>query len=882
MWLWLVPILAALAWWRRGLRLHWPLRALALLLLVILLANPKLERADRALDLFVLLDRSASTEDLIDRNLPDWMRILEKAKPSPKDEIRLVNFGSEVLLQGAGETSVYRGGRELTRTGLALQTALAVAREDRPSRVLLLTDGFATEPLIDLADKLKKQKVPLDFRLVRDEVLNDFRVARVEVPGRVLRGEPFVISVICRGDQDGEIPVEIMRDDQSLLQTTVTVSDGVGRASFTDRLGAAGAYRYAARITPENDAHPGNNVGEQWVEIAGGPRVLLLTRYLNDPLAEVLRNQGFAVEMVTDTAEVRLGQLSGARAVIFNNVPAHQVPRDFQKALDFFVRDQGGGLLMVGGDASFGAGGYHESPLDPLLPVSMELKSEHRKISTALAVVMDRSGSMGAQVGNVTKMDLANNGAVNALSLLGDNDFISVTAVDSEAKTFVPLQSLRGNRASIISKTKSIQAAGGGIFVFNGLEAAYAELKNSPAQTRHVILFSDAQDTEQPGEYQKLMADMVAEKMSLSVIGLGTKDDVDAPLLADIAARGGGRVFFTENAAEVPVIFSQETVTVARSAFLREVTAARPTGKWGEVSPEEPGWLESVDGYNLSYLRPDATADLVSQDEYLAPLVAHMRVGVGRSMAVSFPLGGQFSGRARAWDGYGDFAQTVVRWLMGQDQPAGLALKHRLTGNVLQLDLLYDVEKWGDDLLREPPRVRLTEGMSEGYDALWERMAPGRFQLTQELPEGSLVRGSALVGDYRLPFGPFKVGSGAEWTFDPERVAELRQVALASGGRELLDLQKAWVRPEQAKVTDLRLWLALAVLLFLLLDALITRVGWPVWARQSEKSASPRIKRKRSKRKEISRKTDDRDPEETGDDSHERRRTRFARSKRGR
>jgi hypothetical protein len=883
MWFCLLPVLAALGWWKRQLRLLLPLRALALILLACLLANPKLEQGKRSLDLFLLLDRSASTEGLIDENLPDWLRILEKAKPSADDEIRVVNFGSEVLLEGAGETAVYTGGRELTRTGLALQTALAVAREDRPSRALLLTDGYATEPLLDLADKLKAQGIPLDFRLVRDEELDDFRVARVEVPGRTLPGEPFLISVTCRGYADGEIPLEISREGEILLKTTVTLVDGVGRASFTDRLVKPGAYRYAARILPEKDAHPGNNLLEQWVEISGGPRILLLTRYLNDPLAEVLRRQGFSVELITETKKVGLGQLAGARVVIFNNVPAHQVPRDFQKALEFFVKDQGGGLLMVGGDASFGAGGYHESPVDALLPVSMELKSEHRKVTTALAVVMDRSGSMSARVGALTKMDLANNGAVNAINLLGDRDYISVTAVDSDPKTFVTLRQIAGNRADIITKTKSIRPAGGGIYVFNGLEAAFTELREAPSKTRHVILFSDAQDTEQPGDYRNLIQEMAAQGISISVIGLGTEEDADAPLLADIATRGKGRIFFTEDAAEVPVIFSQETVTIARSAFLKEITRLQATGKWSEVSPKEPEWLREVDGYNLSYLRPNATASLVSQDEYLAPLVAHQRIGAGRSMAVSFPLGGYHSERVREWGGYGDFAQTCVRWLMGLDVPAGLALKHRLKGNFLQLDLLYDVEKWGNTLMKDAPTVRLTEGNEEGFEALWERMAPGRFQLTRELTDGTVVRGSALVGEYRLPFGPFNVGSGAEWAFEREPVEELRQVSQASGGRELLDLQKAWVRPEQVRVTDLRVWLAMAILVCVLLDALITRTGWPLWSRQEAGVPPPRGKVQRPKKVRKKTVKKKKEPEESLQKSTtETRRARFERSKRRR
>lgn len=77
---------------------------------------------------------------------------------------------------------------------------------------------------------------------------------------------------------------------------------------------------------------------------------------------------------------------------------------------------------MIGGKYSFASGGYFGSPVEPLLPVSMELKQEHRKLAVALAIVMDRSGSMGMSVSGTSlqKMDLANEGAARAIELLGN------------------------------------------------------------------------------------------------------------------------------------------------------------------------------------------------------------------------------------------------------------------------------------------------------------------------------------------------------------------------------------------------------------------------------------------------------------------------------
>ena len=422
---------------------------------------------------------------------------------------------------------------------------------------------------------------------------------------------------------------------------------------------------------------------------------------------------------------------------------------------------------------------------------------------------------------------------------------------------------------------------GGGIYVYNGLASAWEQLQKAPSKTRHIILFSDAADTEQPGDYKKLIQEITAQGATISVIGLGTDKDVDAALLLDIATRGKGRIFFTENAAEVPIIFSQETVTIARSAFLVDPVGAQETGQWGEISPQKLDWLPEVDAYNLSYLKPNATISLASKDEYVAPLVAHMRVGAGRSMAISFPLGGDHSEMAREWEEYGDFTQTCGRWLMGLDLPAGLALKHKIEGNTLSLDLLYDPEEWSEKLTAAPPLVRLAANDSAAFEVMWKRISPGHFNLTYQLEEGSVVRGSAIVGDYTLPFGPFNIGSSAEWAFEQERVDELRELSAATGGRELLDLAKAWVRPEQVKVSDIRVWLALAVLLCLLLDALITRAGWPLWTREKvaggPKSDAPLARKKKTKPevKEI-------EMYDAPKSSSESRKARFERSKRRR
>jgi hypothetical protein len=353
-------------------------------------------------------------------------------------------------------------------------------------------------------------------------------------------------------------------------------------------------------------------------------------------------------------------------------------------------------------------------------------------------------------------------------------------------------------------------------------------LQKAKTGTRHLILFADANDAPHSDGYIDLVAKMRAEGATVSVIGLGTESDHYVPVLRDIAERGGGRVFFNADPNELPAIFAQETVSVARSAFIKDPTPAQGTPGWAEIAARPPQWLKEVDGYNLSYLRPGATASLIATDEYQGPLVASWSRGAGRVAAVSFPLGGPYSEKIRAWPGYGDFVQTLARWLGGEDAPAGLALRPVIDGERLTLDLLYD-ETWTARLAQAAPLAALAElnraGQSSTRPLVWEKIEPGRFRATATLVLDVMVRGAVRVGALALPFGPLAIASSAEWNYDATRRTELRQLSTRSGGRERLDLATIWNAPRTAMWRPIQNALLVAWALLFLADAALTRLS---------------------------------------------------------
>jgi len=716
---------------------------------------------------------------------------------------------------------------------LAIDNVIARLNSNQPARIALFTDGYSTEPLYELGDKLARLNVPLDYRLVTEREFGDYQIVNFEVPTQVQVNEPFIIRIEVEGDFDTTVPLKIFRGEQILKETEVSLKDGRGVAQFTTRIPVSGSYSFITEIDPDKDAFEGNNKSEKWIQVMGGPKVLLVSNYDDDPLLKVLAQQNYQVEFVSDSQRLKPQSLVGVQSVIFNNVPAHEIPSDFLNALPFFVEEQGGGFLMIGGKRSFAGGGYYKSAVDEILPITMELKNDHRKLSVAMTIVMDRSGSMSASVngplGATTKMQLANNGAAEAIGLLGMNDQISLYMVDTKATEIISLKNIEGRAKQLQKKAQSIVPGGGGIYVYEGLLEGWLSLKKSPYSTKHMILFSDARDSVEPGNYKELIAQMVKDGATISVIAMGTKTDTDAKLLEDIAKRGKGRIFYANDALDIPKLFAQETVAIARSAYLDEPTKVLSTGQWQNISKGPMQWLPVIEAYNLSYARPKAIVSLISQDEYKAPLVAHWQRGAGRVACISFPLGGKHSQKARSWTGYGDMTQTVVRWLNGDPLPPGLTMRHKLQGTDLKLDLFYDKEEnnalWAKAFAKEAPQIVMQRDNHDPVELHWKRIAPGHYSLNQNLEEGEVVKGVIKAGNYPFPFGPILVDGNTEWKFISERVSELRTISTQTGGQELVDLAKAWQRPVSNSQRSLLIPLVIALLILILLDAFLTQTG---------------------------------------------------------
>ncbi len=836
-----VPLALSLWLWRMPSRLLVVLRSLTLLLLLLGLCGAVLRLPSQAGTLVVVADRSQSMPPGSAANQKEVIDLLHKAM-GPNDRLAVVSFGRTVAVEQPPASAQFAGfvhevGEDASNLADGLETALTLLPRDAPGKVLVLSDGRWTgrDP-VAVAAHAAARNVAIDYRFTQRSAANDLAIARVEAPPSVAPGESFLVTAWLQAPTAQTISYELRRGEERISAGEERLGPGLNRLTFRDRAGDPSTLSYTLTVIGSgDDPVPENNRARFLVGVQGPRPILHVTAAQSSGLARLLQAGRLPIQVqAPEACRWSLEELSKYSAVLIENVPAEKIGSAGMDTLAAWVRETGSGLMLTGGRNSYGPGGYYKSPLDPLLPVSMELRNEHRKLAVAMAVALDRSGSMAMPVGGGrVKMDLANEGAVQVLEMLGPMDELGVVAVDSEPHIIAALAPIK-DKESVKRDILSIHSQGGGIFIYVALEAAADMLMKAKAGTRHIILFADANDSEEPGRYEELIDKCKKAGITVSVIGLGTPKDKDADLLRDIAKRGNGRIFFTDKPEELPRLFAQDTFIVARNTFIDERTPIESTAGLPLLAGRPFDLKQAIDGYNLCYLRNGATLAVRTLDDYRAPVVAAWRAGSGRVLCYTGEADGKYAGPITKWKEIGDWYASLVRWVAGPINrlPPEMLLTQDVKTGLHRVQLHLDPERTGDPftelprvtLLRSrlgrPPEVQRTTLSWTDADILdLERALQGRETVlaTVTVPGHEPVALPPVCLPYSPEFQPAEKGRG---------LATLEHLARASGGKERLELADVWKElPRHARFVPLAPWLLSAAVVLLLLEVLERRSG---------------------------------------------------------
>jgi hypothetical protein len=233
-----------------------------------------------------------------------------------------------------------------------------------------------------------------------------------------------------------------------------------------------------------------------------------------------------------DIHSLSLSELAAYDLLVLDNVPAFKLSHAKMETIEKYVRDLGGGLLVIGGSQSYGAGGYFRTPLERVLPVDMRPPARLEMPHVALLFVLDKSGSMGAGGEGSTKLDLAKAAAIAAADIMNPTDQVGILAFDASWDWTLPFRQV-GKGDWISDRLASLQSDGG-TDLYKAMVEAYRGIAAKPAAIKHVIVLSDGLTDK--ADFHALVGRMAHDGITVSTVSVGS--DADVQLMADIAKDG--------------------------------------------------------------------------------------------------------------------------------------------------------------------------------------------------------------------------------------------------------------------------------------------------------------------------------------------------------
>ncbi len=595
-------------------------------------------------------------------------RLVVEASMREEDLIATVVFGADAVIldplrpkrqaPSAQQASVARDGTDIAA---GLRLALAELPTDASPRVVLISDGVVTRgDAMSAATAAMAADVPIDVLPLEQRTLPDVRIVSLHAPSRAREGETMPMRLVVASPRATKIEVRVYRDGKLIRRAHTQVRQGEDVLRIDEVAKRGGLHRYDVKISavdPSLDAVAEDNEASAFVRVKGPARALVLD---GDPgktnfIASALQQAGFETRQGgTPSVPTDIAAMATYDLIVMGDIPAASLDPQQIHDLASYVRDIGGGLLLIGGDRSMGPGGYALTPLESISPVSFDLKQDKRRASLAEVIAIDISGSMGMRVGGHTKLQLANEGAARSAQLLGTGDQLGVLHVDTAPIWSVALAPVKDKKA-IVTAIRGVSPGGGGIYVDVALQEAYRALEKKSVNLKHVLLFADGADAEKISPAVEAMVDTAArqKRITTSCVALGQGPDTGK--LETLSRLGGGRFYIVEDARRLPAVFTQETIAATRSAIVEESFRVTQSGSGSAIAGVDFGAAPPLEGYVVTI--PKGRSDVLLRGPENDPILALWSVGVGRAAVFTSDL----KTWGAAWTHWSDASRLIAQ-----------------------------------------------------------------------------------------------------------------------------------------------------------------------------------------------------------------------------
>ncbi|WP_437630915.1 VWA domain-containing protein [Sorangium sp. So ce854] len=730
-----------------------------------------------------------------------------------------------------------KGQRGELGAGSNLQAALQLAYGLYPpgylKRAVLMSDGVQTDgDVLAEANRARDFGVRLFSIPYRRPAPPEVAVRELRMPDRVKVGETFQIHADIYASRATKARARLFQGEA--LNGLEGIRDlelkaGPNDVVFKSVVRIAGQVTYAFELDQiADDKFKENNRYATTIDVPGRPSVLYIegTPQHAGPLSSALTAQQLDVDVRPPAGfPGSLKEMERYDFLIVSDTPKEALSLQGQEIIESYVRDLGGGFLFAGGESGYGLGGWYRTTVERILPVRMDNERKKDMPSVAMALVMDRSGSMTG-----LPLEMAKAAAKATAGVLGSDDLIEVIAFDSAPTRYVKMQPAR-NRSRIAGEIARIQP-GGGTEIFSALDAAYQDMTVTQARKKHVILLTDGKAS--TGGIRDLVSAMIAESITVTTVGLG--NDLDEQLLKMIADVGGGRFHAVPDPNNLPRIFTKETEMVARAAAVEEWFPVTQTGDAAFLRGIDVRTAPNLHGYVSTKLKPPPAQELLTSDTG-EPILARWRVGLGWTLAWTSDVKARWAVEWLRWPGFEKFWGQLIHEHMRQKHRRELDMK----AEIVDGELRASVDAFGaDDRFENNLTSRLSiigpepGGATRVLDM--RQTAPGRYETALALDRyGSfLLRAEHLREGEDGSLRPVAVSYGhvsnpypREYaSFEPE-LATLEKAAVSTGGGVDPNGVAAIFDPAGEKVTfHEELWprFIYAAMAVFLLDLFVRRV----------------------------------------------------------
>jgi Mg-chelatase subunit ChlD len=754
---------------------------------VLLLAGAHWQQRNKDVEVMVLRDVSASTLAAGDES-KDFNEFLEHAaknKPAG-DRIGVVGFDSQAMIDVLPDTSLRSNPGRAQHTAAdgtdiagAIQTGLASFHSDARKRLVLISDGNATQGSTnDALAAASSLHIPIDVIPMTYRIAREVMLERIASPTSIREGEPFSIDVYVKSTSALRVPGRLSVTDQDApldlnpevagVQASIPVELAPGTNSFRVKVPpshGSGIHLFRASFIADNQADDqltGNNVAESFTFVRGHGQVLYVDNTgapgSGNILLDALRAQGIEIpadnHIRPDQLPARLVDLQPYDAIILANVSIGPggLTAQQDRILAQYVHELGGGLLVIGGPETLGAGNWQGSELEKVVPVNMEIPAERVLPAGALVLVLDHSGSMsGPMPGapDISKQTVANQSAILALQTLQRDDWLGMIAFDDHPSWIInlgPNRDASGNEKRIHSI-----APAGGTAIVPALESAcdqLARLGPKDVASKRILLMTDGQSS--PGNLEAAVKRLRGAKVTVSTIAVGA--DADRPLLARIAQATGGAAYSVDSPKQLTQVFIREARTLRRQLIHEPpggiiVAQTHANDQLIEGLAGEP--LPLLNGMVLTSVKPSplVSTPLITPNRYRDPILSEWQSGLGRAAVFTADATKRWAPQWVASPVFGKFWAQLVRTVQRPAMSGDFEITTVREGNRTRL-IVEATDRVGDALSFFSFAGRVAGPRdTPPQDLVITQTGPGRYETTFDSHEpGSHVAGIQFSG----------------------------------------------------------------------------------------------------------------------------------------